>query len=83
MVDDGTAAVNGIINKEITEKILGKTLEECKNMAESTLSENMKKLLFAQRINLKGNALGDSFGTTIIVHPRTILAHTHAFWAKL
>jgi len=67
VVDDGTAAVNGIISKEITEKILGKTLEECKNMAESTLSENMKKLLFAQRINLKGNALGDSFGTTIIV----------------
>jgi len=67
VVDDGTAAVNSIINKELTEKILGETLEECKNMADNTLSEKMKKLLFAQRINLKGNALGDSFGTTIIV----------------
>ena len=67
VVDDGTAALSSILNREITEKILGNTLEECKNMDENVLDEKMEKLLFAHRINLKGNALGDSFGTTIIV----------------
>jgi len=66
VVDDGTAAVSSIINKELTEEILGKTLEECKNMGDNVLDVKMRKLLFAHRVNLKGNALGDSFGTTII-----------------
>jgi replication factor A1 len=66
VVDDGTAALSSILNREITEEILGNTLEECKNMDENVLYEKMEKLLFAHRINLKGNALGDSFGTTII-----------------
>ena len=66
-VDDGTAVVSGVMNKDITEKILGKTLEECKKMDENALAEEMNNLLFARRINITGNALGDSYGTTLIV----------------
>jgi hypothetical protein len=30
------------------------------------LADMMRSLLFARRINIQGNALGDEFGTTII-----------------
>lgn len=71
VIDDGTGSVNTIIGKEITEKLLGKTLEECKKMTEKSgdgnaLADMMNSLLFARKINIQGNALGDEFGTTII-----------------
>jgi len=71
VVDDGTGSVNGIISREITEKLLGKTLEECKKIVEKSKDENVladeiNNMLFARRINMRGNALGDEFGTTII-----------------
>ena len=71
VVDDGTGSVNGIMGKEITEKLLGKTLDECKKLVEKSKDENvlineMNNLLFAQKINMQGNALGDEFGTTVI-----------------
>ena len=71
VVDDGTGAVSTIIGRELTEKLLGKTLEECEKLVENSNDENalvdeMNKLLFTHRINVQGNALGDNFGTTII-----------------
>jgi replication factor A1 len=71
VVDDGTGAVSAIIGRKLTEKLLGKTLEECEKLIENSKDENslvdeMNKLLFTHRINLKGNALSDNFGTTII-----------------
>jgi len=69
--DDGTGAVSAIIGRELTEKILGKTLEMCEKLVENSKDENalideMNKLLFTHRINVQGNALSDNFGTTII-----------------
>jgi len=66
IVDDGTGAINSVLNQKLTEKILGKTLEECKKMNDDDLINEMNKQLFARRINMKGNALGDNFGTTFI-----------------
>ena len=71
VVDDGTGAASAIIGRELTEKLLGKTLEECEKLVEGSKDENalvdeMNKLLFTHRINVQGNALGDNFGTTII-----------------
>ncbi len=66
VVDDGTGAITGVLNQKLTEKILGKTLEECKKMNDDDLINEMNKQLFARRINMKGNALGDNFGTTFI-----------------
>jgi hypothetical protein len=61
------------LGKELTEKLIGKTLEECKKTVEKSKNDNdlinlMNSLLFAHRIILKGNALGDSFGTTVIAN---------------
>ena len=66
VVDDGTGSITSILNKELAEKILGNTLEEYQKMDEDSLIEDINKKLFAQRISLQGNALGDEFGTTLL-----------------
>lgn len=71
VIDDGMGAVGGIINKESTEKILGETLNELVKKIEKSgnnniVIEEINDLLFAHRITLRGNALGDEFGITII-----------------
>ena len=73
VVDDGIGAVNSVMNREATEKILGKSLEECKKMGEEKLNEEMNKLLFAKKISMHGNALGDEFGTTVIAKDAEII----------
>jgi replication factor A1 len=64
VVDDGAGSVNSIIGREITEKLLGKKLDECKK--DKNLVSDINKTFFARRIRLRGNALGDDFGTTVI-----------------
>lgn len=65
-VDDGTGAVSSVLNREFTENILGKTMDECKEMDENKLADEINKVFFAKRICLRGNALGDEFGTSVI-----------------
>lgn len=70
VIDDGTGSVYAILGRDITEKLLGKTLEECQKIVESkdesALFNEIGKLFFARRISMQGNALGDEFGTTVI-----------------
>lgn len=72
VIDDGTGSVGGIVGRELTEQLLGKPLEELerdmgKRKDESTLVDEIATMLVARRIRVSGNALGDEFGTTIIV----------------
>ena len=66
IIDDGTGSVSSILNKELSEKLLGKSLEECKKTNEDDLENMINKTLFTQTISVRGNALGDDFGTSII-----------------
>jgi len=66
IVDDGTGSVSSVLNRELTEKLLGKTLEECKKMNEGDLLTKLNKTLFGRTIGMRGNALGDDFGTSLI-----------------
>jgi len=66
VIDDGTSSISSILNKELSEKIIGKTLEKCKKMKENELLEDINKTLFAQKVSLQGNALSDEFGTSLI-----------------
>ena len=66
VVDDGTGGVNSVINREISEKILGISMDDAKKMKEDELQEEIEKKLFAKKVSLRGNALGDDFGTSII-----------------
>ena len=67
VVDDGTGAVGCVINRELSEKILGIKLDDAKKMKEEEMQEEIMNKLFTKKISLKGNALGDDFGTSIIV----------------
>ena len=66
VVDDGTGSISSVLNRELTEKLLGKSLEECKKMNENALLDEINKTLFAHKISTRGNALGDEFGTSLI-----------------
>jgi len=64
VIDDGTGSVSAILGKELTEKLLGKTMDMSSN--DDDVVEEMNTALFGHRINLQGNALGDEFGVTVI-----------------
>jgi ssDNA-binding replication factor A large subunit len=64
VIDDGTGSVGAILGKDLTEKLLGKTMDLSSN--DETVVEEMNSLLFGHRISLQGNALGDQFGVTVI-----------------
>ncbi len=66
VIDDGTGAVGCILNKELTEKILSLTINDTKEMNKEKLDEELNKRLFTKKICLRGNALSDDFGTSII-----------------
>jgi hypothetical protein len=64
VLDDGAGSVSAILGKDLTEKLLGKTMRD--TSAENGLVEEMNRLLFGHRISVQGNALGDQFGVTVI-----------------
>ena len=71
IVDDGCAGVSAIANREVTEKLIGMTLSDCKKIVKSGGEEELldiiKKKLITKRLRLRGNAFGDEFGTTLII----------------
>ncbi len=68
VIDDGSGSVSAIFNREISEMVLGKTMDECKEMEPSALMDLMKDILFAKVFSLKGNTMRDRFGTRFIPH---------------
>ena len=66
VIDDGTGSVKTILNKEQTEKILGKTLDDCKQMNPEELQTLLYNAFFGKKVSMKGNALQDNFGSTFL-----------------
>ena len=66
VIDDGTGSVSSVLNRDISERLIGKTLDDSKKMDERELLDVINKILFAHKISIQGNALGDEFGTSII-----------------
>ena len=66
VIDDGTGAVSSVLNKDLSEKLIGMNLEECKKLDETELMDKIIKKIFTQNIIIQGNALGDEYGTSII-----------------
>ena len=73
IIDDGTGAINTILNKDISEKILKKSLKEYQKMDQENIKNDMINKLFTQRIMIKGNAFSDNFGTTLIAKDLEII----------
>lgn len=66
VLDDGTGCVNVVLNKELSEKILGTNIDKMQNMKREDLIKEIENRLFTKRMSISGNALGDRFGTTVI-----------------
>lgn len=71
VVDDGTGAVNVILNRELTENLFGKSLDECKQKVDETddtavVEKEIEDMFVNKPLRLKGNALTDDFGTSFI-----------------
>ncbi len=72
VVDDGTGSLSVIINREMTEELLGKSLEECMALAQDAFdSEVVRDLLVdrlvARPVRVSGNVVSDDFGLMMIV----------------
>jgi replication factor A1 len=71
VLDDGTGAINVIVNRSLTEKLIQKSLDEIKKIYDETndgsrIFELIKDKFLANNIRFTGNALRDEFGTTLI-----------------
>jgi replication factor A1 len=71
VLDDGSGALTAIIGRKITESLLGKDVEECKEMAKEALDQEVIKdelnnLLIATPIRITGDATIDDFGIMLI-----------------
>jgi replication factor A1 len=72
VLDDGTGALNAIINRAGTERLLGRSLEEARKMAEElgdpgVISDELATKLTGRDYRVRGNCLSDDFGIMMIV----------------
>ena len=72
VVDDGTGSLSVIMNREITEDLLGKSLEECKTLAQETFDPEVVRDLLVDRlvarpVKATGIVVSDDFGLMMIV----------------
>lgn len=66
IVDDGSGSVKTILNKDQTEHVLEKTLDECKQLNPDALQSLIYESFFGKKMTMKGNALQDNFGSTFL-----------------
>lgn len=76
VLDDGTAAINLIANRALTETLLGKTLEECQTEAREAfrsevIQEQLQERLSGRTYKVRGNVLVDEFGAMFIARSIT------------
>lgn len=71
VVDDGHGAATFFAGREATEKILGKTLAQAQEQARDAMTvdviqDELTEKLTARRVVVRGKALSDDFGLTIL-----------------
>lgn len=73
VLDDGTGALSVIMNREISERLLGKSLDKCmkeakKAMDQGVIEEELFGLLVAKPVRVIGNVTSDDFGLMLIAN---------------
>ncbi len=86
--DDGTGALSAIIGRELTETLLGKTLDQAVAEAKAAfrpevIHEQLKEKLTARVYLARGNVMSDDYGPTMIVRGLTPYAEPKEEAAKL
>ena len=76
-VDDGTGAINAIVNRADTEKLTGITLAAATGLAKArgdmdAVGRDMANLIIMKRVTVRGNVMSDEFGPMMIVRSADI-----------
>ncbi len=71
VLDDGTGGLSFVADRSITERVLGKTLDQCVETTRETMDSEwvrieLKDALFGRPFELGGNVLADDFGLMLI-----------------
>jgi replication factor A1 len=71
VIDDGTGTVMVILNRELTEKVLGKPLEACMKEAKDRMNPDIVHIDLAEKLvatpmQARGDMTSDEFGLTMI-----------------
>ena len=71
-VDDGTGAINAIVNRADTEKLTGITLSAATGLAKAkgdmdSVGRDMADMIIMKRVTVKGNVMSDEYGPMMIV----------------
>jgi replication factor A1 len=71
VLDDGTGALSVILNREITERLLKKSMDKClkeakKAVDHGVIQDELFELLVASPMRISGNATSDDFGLMLI-----------------
>ena len=72
ILDDGTGSLTALFNRELTEQILGMTLDECKTTAEEAMNyaiieHKIIECMAARPLQVTGDAFSDEFSLTFLV----------------
>lgn len=72
ILDDGTGSLTALFNRELTEQILGMTLDECKKTVEEAMNyaiieHKINEYMVARPVQVMGDAFSDEFGLTFLV----------------
>lgn len=78
VVDDGSGALTAILDRGLTENLLGTTLEEAiakakEAMDQEVIRDRLADLLVAQPVAMKGNVTADDYGLMMIVQDANVL----------
>ena len=78
VADDGTGAVNVVLNKDLSEEILDIKFDDYKKLIEDdnnndVIKNEIESKLFTKRLQIQGNAMSDDFGTTIIAKKAEVI----------
>jgi replication factor A1 len=79
VLDDGTGSVTVFLPREIVEVLLGKSMEQCQDMAKEAMSpdvveEELARKLTARLLRVTGNATSDDFGLMLIASRTEVVA---------
>jgi replication factor A1 len=78
VLDDGSGALTAVLGRDLTEALLGKTVDECIALAKEAMSQEVVRdeladLLIAQPVEARGNVTSDDYGLMMIVASTKIL----------
>ncbi len=73
ILDDGTGALTVIVNKELTEEVLGYGLDKAMDMARDNMNQDVVKdeleeKLIAQPLRVRGNVTSDEYGLMLVAN---------------